>query len=58
MRERRARAASYPPIKEEAVLSAFTSKTNKTIKGQKYILPHTYDQGPSIGERLIVITGR
>lgn len=51
-------AELYAPGQESAVLNAFAGKQNKVITSDEFVLTYTYDQGPSIGERLIVVTQR
>lgn len=51
-------ASTYAPQQVSEIMSAFKGKGNKTITNDKFSLAYTYDQGPSIGERMIVITAR
>lgn len=51
-------AEIYASGQEADILKAFASKQNKVITADEFVLTYTYDQGPSIGERLIVVTQR
>jgi hypothetical protein len=49
-------ATKYAPEQVADVLEAFRGTTNKVIDNDRFSLAYTYDVGPSIDERLIVIT--
>jgi len=51
-------AQTYAPDQVSEVTAAFAAKRNRVITSEHYVLTYTYDQGPAIGERLIVITER
>jgi len=46
----------YAPEKSREVHSAFFGKTAKTITSSGFILKYTYDRGPAIDERMIIVT--
>ena len=46
----------YAPEKAKEVDSAFFGNTSKTINSAKFVLEYTYDRGPAIDERMIVVT--
>ncbi|MFZ4504673.1 MAG: toxin-antitoxin system YwqK family antitoxin [Methylovulum sp.] len=48
----------YAPEKSKEVDSAFFGNTSKTITSAKFVLEYTYDRGPAIDERMIVVTER
>jgi hypothetical protein len=52
----KAAAKLYAPAVEGALLSAFRSVTNKTIRSNGFSFLYTHERGPKIDERLITIT--
>jgi hypothetical protein len=46
----------YAPEKPKEVESAFFGSANKTIASDRFILEYTYDRGPAIDERMIIVT--
>ncbi len=46
----------YAPEKSKEVYSAFFGDTSKTITSAKFILEYTYDRGPVIDERMVIVT--
>jgi hypothetical protein len=46
----------YAPEKSKEVYNAFFGNTSKTITSTKFILEYTYDRGPAIDERMIIVT--
>lgn len=49
-------AEKYAPEQTSEVLSAFRENEKKIIENKNYVLTYTYEVGPAIDERLIVIT--
>nr|WP_304945250.1 hypothetical protein [Xanthomonas euvesicatoria] len=46
----------YPSDHDKALLKAFKGKKNLTLEGNGYRFEYTFDRGPAIDERMIVIT--
>jgi hypothetical protein len=46
----------YAPEKSKEVYGAFFGNTSKTITSAKFVLEYTYDRGPAIDERMIIVT--
>lgn len=46
----------YAPEKSNEVHNAFFGSSSKTIASDKFILEYTYDRGPTIDGRMIVVT--
>jgi len=48
----------YAPSKRKELERIFFSNKNKTITTKEFILKYTYNRGPAIDERLIMVTER
>ncbi|EHA17006.1 hypothetical protein HAL1_03227 [Halomonas sp. HAL1] len=48
----------YAPQKASEVQQTFWANSNKTIESDGFVLKYTYSRGPSIDERLIVVTSK
>lgn len=46
----------YPSDHDKALLKAFKGKKNFTVEGNGYRFEYTFDRGPAIDERMIVVT--
>lgn len=46
----------YPSDHDKALLKAFKGKKNLTLEGNGYRFEYTFDRGPAIDERMIVVT--
>jgi len=51
-------AARYAPRQVGAVMDAFFSSRNQVITSERYRLEYAYSRGPSIDERLLLVTER
>lgn len=51
-------AEKYAPDQTAKVLDVFQGSATKTIENENYILTYTYEAGPAIDERLLVITAK
>lgn len=46
----------YPSDHDKALLKAFKGKKNLTLEGNGYRFEYTFDRGPAIDERMIMVT--
>jgi len=46
----------YAPDKSEEIRNIFFGNVNKTISTSRFIIEYTYERGPAIDERMIIVT--
>lgn len=51
-------AEKYAPNQISKVLDVFRGSATKTIESEGYVITYTYEPGPSIDERLLIITAK